>query len=107
MKEKRGRRGNCLFKELYDDNDNNYLRGENSFDPLKVFEVKVKNWQRAAIPCPSDHDDCDHDGDDMIMFMIMMIKMKMMLISSSYNDDDFDGDDDDLDGDPHLCDPGI
>ena len=37
------------------DADDNYFLGENSFDPLKVFEVKVENWQRSAVPCPSDN----------------------------------------------------
>ena len=41
----------------YKDNDadDNYFRIENRFDPLEVFEVKVENWQRSAVPRPSDN----------------------------------------------------
>ena len=58
----------CLFLTCHDDNgddtdendedndaDDNYFRSENSFDPLEVFEVKVENWQRSAVPRPSDN----------------------------------------------------
>ena len=31
-----------------------HLRSEDRLDPFEVFEVKVENWQGAAVPRPSD-----------------------------------------------------